>query len=232
MARIALVDDDASILENLAALLLEEHEVVDTFGSLREARSHVWDFQYDLVVLDVNLLDGSGIDFCAELRERQQSILTLMLTGRSEINYVRDGLLAGADDYLTKPFSVNELRRRIQTILARGGKYRPFNQSSCDIKIEGNMVYCLGTSRRMQNTEARLLEYLIDHQNTVFTSEEIIKAVWPSDAAVSDESVRSSIYRIRKILKSLGSRVDIANHPAVGYSLTAEKCCVLEPEKH
>jgi two-component system alkaline phosphatase synthesis response regulator PhoP/two-component system response regulator RpaA len=206
-ARILVVDDDHEVAKSIEASLKRHYQVyvVHTgVGAIKEARRH----QPDIVVLDVLMPGMDGLETCRELRTDPAladiPILFLTALGRPEDRVA--GLRAGADDYLTKPFNLEELQLRIKAILRRVAHSRKPKQDNSWIRVSNLALdrhsYCVTTDKKrsvLTPVEFELLYHLMTHPDEVFTSDRLLKEVWdyPSETG-SPDLVRMHIKNIRE----------------------------------
>jgi two-component system phosphate regulon response regulator PhoB len=180
--------------------------------------------QPDLVVLDWMLPQLSGIEVCRRLRGRQETrnVPIIMLTARGEESDRIRGLDTGADDYLTKPFSMTELLARLRAVLRR---IRPSLAEDVvavgDIEMDraAHRVRRAGVEVHLGPTEYRLLDHLIQHPGRVFSREQLLDAVWGSDVYVEARTVDVHVGRLRKALNIEGAADPIRTVRSAGYSL-------------
>jgi two-component system, OmpR family, phosphate regulon response regulator PhoB len=180
--------------------------------------------QPDLVVLDWMLPQLSGIEVCRRLRGRQETrnVPIIMLTARGEESDRIRGLDTGADDYLTKPFSMTELLARLRAVLRR---IRPSLAEDVvavgDIEMDraAHRVRRGGVEVHLGPTEYRLLDHLIQHPGRVFSREQLLDAVWGSDVYVEARTVDVHVGRLRKALNIEGASDPIRTVRSAGYSL-------------
>jgi DNA-binding response OmpR family regulator len=224
---ILVIEDDPAVGRSLQAGLSHEGYSVmwkstGTDGVLA-ARTH----QPHLIILDVRLPDGSGFDVCHQLRRLGLRQPILMLTvQRDEVDKIL-GLEMGADDYLTKPYSLGELRARVRAMLRR--TYGELSAAEADILFAGDLVIdrTRGQVSRgsqvlnLSPTEFRLLSYLARHPGQALTRAQILDAVWGYDAEVEGENtVTVSIRRLREKVELNPSRPTlILTVPGIGYRL-------------
>lgn len=178
----------------------------------------------DLMLLDWMLPKISGIEICRRVRSRQETanLPIIMLTARTEEADRIRGLETGADDYVTKPFSTNELMARVKAVLRR---IRPALMDDKikvgDIEIDRttHVVTRAGQDIHLGPTEFRLLEYFAQHPGRVFSREQLLDGVWGSDVYVEARTVDVHIGRLRKALMSRGGDNPIRTVRSAGYSL-------------
>lgn len=200
MTKILIVDDEQDLCEILSFNLQSEGYETDTAPSAEEALALVdAGRHYDLLLLDVMMDRMSGYDLAALLRSRGDNTPIIFLTARDDHDDQLQGFAAGADDYITKPFSFDTVLARVKAVLRRSAPSTPAEPD------------CL-TKR-----EHLILDLFRQHPGRYFTREEILAAVWPGDTLVGERSVDVHIARLRKKLGAEGSR--IVNKTGFGYGL-------------
>lgn len=220
-----LVAEDESALLTLLRYNLERegYRVLEARDG-EEALLVASEEQPDLVVLDWMLPQLSGIEVCRRLRGRQETrnVPIVMLTARGEESDRIRGLDTGADDYLTKPFSMTELLARLRAVLRR---IRPSLAEDIvsvgDIEMDraAHRVRRAGIEVHLGPTEYRLLDHLIQHPGRVFSREQLLDAVWGSDVYVEARTVDVHVGRLRKALNVEGACDPIRTVRSAGYSL-------------
>jgi len=224
---ILVIEDDDAIATLIQYNLEKEGYDVAIAGDGEEGLVQSDERLPDLIVLDWMLPKVSGIEVCRRLRGRPESrnVPIIMLTARGEESDRVRGLDTGADDFLTKPFSVPELNARIRAVLRR---IRPGladdRLSHGDITVDrvSHRVKRAGKEVHLGPTEYRLLDHLIQHPGRVFSREQLLDAVWGSDVYVEARTVDVHVGRLRKALMQ-----DVDNDPirtvrSAGYSLDLE----------
>jgi len=189
--RILLVDDELSVQKLLAYPLRKEgYDVIPALDG-REALEHLRDANFDLVVLDVMLPRMDGFDVCRAIRSRS-TVPIIMLTAKTEETDKVLGLELGADDYITKPFSVREFRSRVKAVLRRAALAQPESQFEAPIKagelsidFEKRSVVVRGESARLTYVEFEILAALARAPGRVFSRTMLLERVW-GDAAYRD----------------------------------------------
>jgi two-component system phosphate regulon response regulator PhoB len=224
---ILVVEDEDALSTLLSYNLEKEGYKVSVAADGEDGLMQVDEAQPDLIVLDWMLPKVSGIEVCRRLRSRSETrnIPIIMLTARGEESDRIRGLDTGADDYVTKPFSMTELTARIRAVLRR---IRPglaedrirhgdivIDRVSHRVKREGREIH-LGP------TEFRLLDYLMQHPGRVFSREQLLDAVWGSDVYVEARTVDVHVGRLRKALNVEESANPIRTVRSAGYSLDLE----------
>jgi two-component system phosphate regulon response regulator PhoB len=220
-----LVAEDESALVTLLRYNLERegYRVVEATDG-EEALLLASEEKPDLVLLDWMLPQLSGIEVCRRLRARPESrnVPILMLTARGEEADRVRGLNTGADDYITKPFSMTELLARLRAVLRR---IRPSLAEDTvkvgDIEMDrvAHRVRRSGREVHLGPTEYKLLDHLIQHPGRVFSREQLLDAVWGSDIYVEARTVDVHVGRLRKALNIAGTKDPIRTVRSAGYSL-------------
>jgi DNA-binding response OmpR family regulator len=219
--RILLIEDERKVASFVARALREDSYAVDISENGQKALELAAEKIYDAILLDVRLPGLSGIEVCTELRELGIETPILMLTARSLVEQRVEGLDAGADDYLTKPFVLAELRARVRALIRRG-----FNKSAAkvrwgDLELDRHRRRAKYRNEDVQLTskEFALLEFLLIRAPEAVTRTEIIEHVWDSHFDSGTNLVDVYINRIRDKLGHNQSSELIHTVRGVGYSL-------------
>ncbi len=200
MPKILFVEDNEELADLVIAVLEHEKFTVEYASNGIDGLEIALCSSFSIILLDIELPGKNGMEICRELRKHDSTTPILMLTGRGSIDDKTTGLDLGADDYLVKPFSNQELLARIRALLRRA-------VSSCS-----NMFECAGLqldlAKRcilkesleldLNRREFALLEFFIRHPNEVFSIDSLLNNVWESDSDQSDDAVRMCIARLRK----------------------------------
>ena len=220
--RVLIVDDDRSLREALRrTLTLGGYETVSA-GSGQEALAQVADASPDALVLDVGLPDLDGLEVCRRLRQAGNRVPVLMLTARDAIADRIDGLDAGADDYLVKPFDVGELKARLRALLRRGGSEElpdalSFDELRLDPVRHGVIV---GEEFvELTRTEYQLLELLMRNPRRVLPHSMIYERVWGYDFGPASNALRVYVGYLRRKLQDAGAPQLLHTVRGVGYVL-------------
>jgi len=225
--QILIVEDEEALATLLEYNLGKEGFDVSLSGDGEEALLRIEESPPDLVILDWMLPKVSGIEICRRIRSKPETrnLPVIMLTARAEEADRIRGLDTGADDYLTKPFSTNELIARVRAVLRR---IRP---GLVEDKVEvGDIIVDRVSHRVMRGereihlgpTEFRLLDHLIQHPGRVFSREQLLNAVWGSDVFVEVRTVDVHIGRLRKALNKYGQGDPVRTVRSAGYVLDAD----------
>jgi len=221
---ILIVEDEVAIITMLRYTLERDGYRIVEARDGEEALIVAAEENPDLILLDWALPNLSGIEVCRRLRSRQETrnVPILMLTARGEETDRIRGLDTGADDYLTKPFSMTELLARLRAVLRR---IRPSLAEDVvqvgDIEMDraAHRVRRAGVEVHLGPTEYRLLDHLIQHPGRVFSREQLLDAVWGSDVYVEARTVDVHVGRLRKALNVEGAGDPIRTVRSAGYSL-------------
>lgn len=223
MAKILLVEDDEDFALTLVSGLENERHTVEHALDGKDALAFLDASTYDIIVLDWQLPQVSGIEVLQAFRSQGGSTPVLMLTGKNEIKDKEQGLDAGADDYLTKPFDIRELSARIRALLRRGGAQVGNVLKARDLELDPvkHRLTRDGVEVHLLPRDFALLEFLMRNQDQVFAPEALLARVWHADSEASSEGLRAAIRRIRKKVdgdRDLSDSI-IENISRVGYRL-------------
>ncbi|TIC84067.1 response regulator transcription factor [Nocardioides sp. GY 10127] len=207
-ADVLVVEDEPSLRTVLARTLGFAGHRVRSAGGVAEARAAVEDAVPDLVVLDVMLPDGSGLDLCAHLRTHHQSVAVVFLTARDDVDDRLTGFALGGDDYLTKPFSVAELVARVAAVLRRSLPSAPVSLGGAhpDALVVGDLSLSEGAHEvtrggdhlELSPTEFRLLALLALNAGRVLSKQQILEQVWGYDFGGDGGVVEKFVSQLRR----------------------------------
>jgi two-component system alkaline phosphatase synthesis response regulator PhoP len=201
--KILVVEDDRAILDGLRAALAAEGYEVECVPDGRSGLDRVRAGAPSLLILDIMLPGMSGFEVAKKLRDEGRALPIILLTARSEEDDRVLGLELGADDYVTKPFSVRELLARVRSILRRTRPATPthsqsyrFGDVSVDFKRQA--VKKAGRAVELSAREFRILSYFIDHAGEMLSREQLLSEIWGYDAFPTTRTVDNHILRLRK----------------------------------
>ncbi|HLO48353.1 MAG TPA: response regulator transcription factor [Kamptonema sp.] len=222
---ILYVEDEAKIASFVCAGLKEQGLVVDYCDNGDEGYLRAMDNEYDVLILDIMLPGKDGLAILKSLRRAGRNVPVILLTARNELDDRLEGLNLGADDYLAKPFFVEELIARIHAVVRRVSGERQNILSFGLLKLDRitREVTCDRQSVELTTREFNLLEYLMRSPGRVLTRTQILEHVWGYDFNPSTNLVDVCIQRIRKKLERLGGSNCIESVRGVGY-------CFRKPE--
>lgn len=221
--KVLVVEDEPAMLESIERALKQENAVVETATNLNDALDKALIYEYDCILLDINLPDGSGLKILQELKNRNKSDGVLILSARDSLDDKLEGLNLGADDYLTKPFHFSELIARVRSIVRRK-------------KFDGNAIIEIGNIRVdvtnqsitiqreevvLNRKEFAILMYLISNKGRLVSKTALAEHVWGDHIDESDsfEFIYSQIKNLRKKMNDLDSGIEIQSIYGVGYKL-------------
>jgi two-component system OmpR family response regulator len=224
--RVLVVDDEPNLVEVLTMALRFQGFVVESAASGREALAAVTRFKPHLMVLDVMLPDMEGFDVAARLGAQRASVPIIFLTARDSTEDKVRGLSGGGDDYMTKPFSLEELVARVRTILRRTGQAAPESGrlvfEDIELDEETREVVRAGQTIELTATEYRLLRYLMLNPRRVLTRAQLLDHVWNYDFGGDGRVLETYISYLRKKLDAQGPPL-IRTVRGVGYALQAPR---------
>jgi two-component system, OmpR family, response regulator len=220
--QVLVVDDHLPTRQLVQRGLEQASHGVKLASSCEEAEDAVLSRTFDVVVLDVMLPDGSGIDLCRRLRSAKRYVPILLLTARGDVRDRVAGLEAGADDYLVKPFAVSELAARVKALGRRGPVYRDgaVTFGSVIIDFEARRVSMAGQEVPLTAKELAIVEVLAWRQRSVVPREQLLESVW---GEVSDSAAASLDVLITRIRRKLGASASLLQTVrGVGYTFRCE----------
>lgn len=222
MAKVLIVEDDKQLSTLIVDFLQGEGHTAEPVYKGPQGLEHMQFYKYDVIILDWELPGGiSGPEICKQYRSKGGKTPVLMLTGKKELEEKETGLDSGADDYLTKPFQLRELAARLRALLRRPAVVTSNVLSAGDITLNpaSRQVFRGDEEISMQPKEIALLEFLLRHPNTPFSSDAILDRVWPSESDAAPDTVRIQIMRLRNKIDVPGKESMIRTIHRVGYML-------------
>lgn len=224
--RILIAEDETHLAEALSQILKKQHYSVDVVHDGRSAYDYALSGIYDLLLLDIMMPEMDGMTVLRKLRGKGMPTPVILLTAKGEITDKVTGLDHGADDYIAKPFSTEELLARIRAALRRKGEVIPEDGISFgDIELSTAQlkVTVKGKELKLNLKECELLELLATRKQAVTSKEQIIEKLWGFDSDVEYNNVEVYISFLRKKLTFLHSEVKINTIRGVGYVLEVAK---------
>lgn len=223
--RLLIAEDDPRLLKTLVHFFEINHYLVDGVADGADALEYAMSGEYDGLVLDIMMPEMDGVTVLRKLRQSGITTPALFLSARTEVYQRVEGLEAGADDYLPKPFSTSELLARVRAMLRRKDNYTPdvlhfgdltLNRSTYELSSDEHAVSLSGK-------EFQIFEMLIERPNILLSTEQMITHIWGWDASVDTSVVWVHISNIRKKLESINSSVRIKFLRGAGYMLEESK---------
>jgi two-component system phosphate regulon response regulator PhoB len=222
---ILVIEDEPDIRKTLEYNISREGHKVLTAGSIHDAEKILQSQSLSLILLDLMLPDGSGLDFCRKLKtnSKTESIPVIILTAKDDEVDKVVGFELGADDYVTKPFSVRELLLRIKAVLKRGEVKKDIVEverqfGDLKIDIESHEVYVDEMQIELTALEFKLLNQLVETRGRVQSRDQLLSEVWGYSAEVTTRTVDTHIKRLRNKLGSMGKYVQTIR--GVGYKFS------------
>ena len=220
MKNILIIEDDSALTTGLCRALSSGEIHTAGCHCLREARIMLQQEVYALILLDVNLPDGNGFDFLKEIKSRF-SIPVILLTANDMETDIVAGLELGADDYITKPFSLAVLRARVNTALRRKNpeKTSAFFLTDCySFDFDKMEFFYNGIKTELSKTEQKLLRLLVENAGITLSRDKLIDMVWTDGAEYVDENALSvTVSRLRRKLEIKGEECPIPTVYGIGY---------------
>ncbi len=219
MAKILLVEDDLELAKSVSDWLRHKHHIVEHVANWQGGQERAEFYDYDVLILDWNLPDGTGVDILKKFRDRGGMTPALILTANATIADKEVGYSVGTDDYVTKPVDLRELglrieallrrpRERVEKVLALGGL--TLDPNSFGAERDGRKI-------KLMPKEFALLEFFMRNPNKVFNAEALLQRVWMSESESSTETVVTTVKRLRKKIDNEGQPSLIQTVFSVGY---------------
>lgn len=223
--RILIVDDDRAILKLMQRVLNDEAYAIDVASTGEEARTLALVHEYDGIILDLNLGDRHGLEVLQELRRAGRRTPIMLYSGNGDSATIVRGLDAGADDFVVKPITNDELRARVRTLVRRGASARTAEQVTVGNLILNRLtrrITCQSRDLEITVTEMRLLEHLMLHAGETVTRSQLHDKVWDMHFDPSSNVIDAHVARLRKKLDSAGSSAGITTRRGVGFVLAVK----------
>lgn len=219
--RLLLIEDDTQLAGAITRGLEKAGFATDTVGSVEDGGAAVETTRFDTIILDLGLPDGDGLDILKSMRDRGDATPILVLTARDGLQDRVTGLNAGADDYLLKPFEMEELVARIKALLRRPGGALGMTLTAGNVSFDtiAREVVIDGETANFTHRELGVLELLMRRIGHVVPKSVIEEAIYSFDKEVSSNSVEVAIHRVRKKLDKCGADVAVHTVRGVGYLL-------------
>lgn len=227
MAKVLLVEDDRDLSTTVIDALRDERYVVESAENGTEGANLLKLEEFDIIILDWDLPGKSGVEILKEFRATGKTTPIIMLTGRTHINNKEEGMESGADDYLTKPFDMRELKARLRALLRRATGSAGNQICVGDLVLDPGKykITKAGNDLHLAPKDFALLEFFMRNPDQVFSVPTIMSRVWSYDSDASSEGLRTAIRRIRKVIDTGEDPSDsmIENVARIGYRLKSPK---------
>jgi OmpR-family two-component system manganese-sensing response regulator len=206
--RILLVDDETELSDPLSRILLQEGYEVDVADNGAAGVELALQDRYDLLILDWMLPYKSGLEICRQVRSHSLTTPVLFLTAKDTIDDRVDGLDAGADDYLVKPFELRELLARVRALLRRSTLETPESDrlkiADLELDIEDRLAYRSGKAISLSEKEIELLTFFMQHPDRLLTHEEIYSNLWQADEQPNSNVLAALVRLLRRKIEIKG----------------------------
>lgn len=221
--KLLVVEDEVDLLEVIRQSLEKESYLVETAGSYALALEKIVSYEYDCILLDIMLPDGTGLDLLAELKKMNKSDNVIIISAKDSLEDKIKGLEMGADDYLVKPFHIAELNARIKSVLRRkslNGK-NAIEHANVKIDLDERQVWIDGDELVLNRKEFDILSYLAVNKNRLVNKTALAEQVWGDymDGADDYEFIYSQIKNLRKKLKEKSAEIEVQAVYGIGYKL-------------
>ena len=219
MEQLLIIEDDIGLNQGLSkALKADDRQIISCYN-LNGAREQLLCGRVSLILLDINLPDGNGLDFLKEIKEKAPDIPVILLTANDTDMDIVGGLERGADDYITKPFSLSVLRARVNTQLRK----KTTIHKNAPIQIDhfffdfGTMTFCVGETKvELSKTEQKLLRLLVENRGRTMPRGDLVDRIWTDGAEYVDENALS--VTIKRLRDKIGAQKYIKTVYGIGYS--------------
>jgi DNA-binding response OmpR family regulator len=221
MSRVVLVEDSTRLAGMICKALAAAGIQADTFERMGEAWSAVCAGSYAAAIIDRGLPDGDGLDLVRRLRSAGLAIPCLMLTARDALHDRVDGLESGADDYLAKPFPMEELVARARALMRRPAEMRDSAPAFGDLQLQpaAGCANCGSESITLSPAELEILLTLVSAQGRTIRRATLEHAAWGLAEPVTPNALDVALHRLRRKLLAIGSKVRIVNNRGYGFAL-------------
>lgn len=222
--KILVAEDDRDMARAVSALLTRNHYTVDTADNGRDAFSYLQGGDYDMAVLDIMMPGMSGLEVVQKIRREGKHIPILLLTALGEIEDRVEGLDAGADDYLPKPFDGAELLARVRALLRRTESFTSDIITAGDLSLDRSsyQLNCGSQSVSLNNKCFQVMEMLMLNKGHILSADQIMEHIWGWDSEAEINVIWVNISMLRKHMQTIGSKGNIKAVRGAGYVLEAK----------
>lgn len=220
-----IIEDEIDLLEPIKEFLLSESFIVESVTSFCMAEEKIGMYDYDCIVVDINLPGGSGLDIIRQLKSKNKDTGVIIISAKDSLDDKLTGLDIGADDYLTKPFHLSELNARIKSIIRRrglkGSNIKKFNELT--IQFDSRKLFINNKEVALTRKEYDLLLYFIMNEDRVLSKEDIAEHLWGDNMSITADSfdfIYNHIKNLRKKMLDNGSADYIKSVYGIGYKFS------------
>ena len=221
--KILIIEDDLSLQEIMRRTLEQERYVVEVAGDYHTGLIKLTDYEYDCVLLDINLPDGNGLDLLRQFKAMRKTGNLIIVSARDSIDDKVEGLDLGADDYLAKPFHLAELLSRIKSVMRRNNRNGAQWVEYGNVRVDPHTfdTWVEGAKRELSRKEFDLLLYFLQRPQHLVSKSMLAEAIWGDhfDDVDNYDFVYAQIKNLRKKLIAWGANVEIASVYGMGYKL-------------
>ena len=220
--RILLVEDEEHLSAALVEIFKNPQIGVDPVFNGTDGLNYALNGDYDAIVLDIMLPGMDGLTVLKNLRAEKKNVPVMLLTAKDDVSDKVQGLDLGADDYMTKPFSTEELLARVRALTRRKGELRDDSRTFGDLILSSKNCELQSTSGKaikLSLKEYQILDRLFDNPHQIITKEQLIEKIWGGDSNIEYNNVEVYISFIRKKIENLGVGIRIRTARGIGYSL-------------
>ena len=224
--KILLVEDNPDLSETVTNYLRQEGYICEAAADYKTADEKIFVYDYDIVVLDITLPDGSGLELLKRLKQNHSEAGVVIVSAKNALDDKLEGLHLGADDYLTKPFHLAELNARVQSLMRRK-RFNGRDEIMLDnirVNTTTSQVFVEDEEATLTRKEYELLLYFISNRNRILDKESIAEHLWGDniDMADSFDFIYTHIKNLRKKVLTKGSRNHIKSVYGMGYKFVSE----------
>jgi DNA-binding response OmpR family regulator len=221
--KVLIVEDETDLQSVLIDFLSKEKYAFDAVSTYHEASEKISLYNYDCILLDINLPDANGFKLLDELKEIDKTEGVIIISARASVDDKIRGLNLGADDYLTKPFHLSELNARIQAVIRRKkfDSSRKISFANIEIDILQLAVKIDGNTISLTKKEFDILQHLIANRNIVVSKNSIVEYIWGDyvDNSLSLDLLSTHLKNLKRKLKQANATAEIRNVYGVGYQI-------------
>lgn len=222
--KLLIVEDEPDLLQSILEYFTQEDFRCEGVSTFHEGVSRIESFDYDCIILDINLPDGNGLKLLKYLRDEKKQDGVIIVSARNSLDDKIEGLTLGADDYITKPFHLSELNARIKALIRR--KYNQvtyvLEMGNLQLSLSSRLVICNNVQLVLTRSEFDLLAYLLNNANRVISRQAIAEHIYGerTDNMPSFDFVYSQIKNLKRKLKENNCNVLIQTVYGLGYKIT------------
>jgi DNA-binding response OmpR family regulator len=221
--KLLIVEDEPDLVSSLLAFSRKENYQADVATSYAEATERIALYDYDCILLDINLPDGNGLQLLSHLKSVHKNNGVIITSARNSLDDKISGLNLGADDYLTKPFHLSELNARIQAVIRRKKFNAPHTLSFGNLEIDPRQwtAKIAGQSLNLTKKEFDILQHIVANKNRIISKNSLAEYIWGDrvDDADSFDFLFAHLKNLKKKLKQANASFEIRNIYGVGYQI-------------